>query len=229
MAREVTFETRIDPRVLEGAPAAAARAMAMATDPILADFLSALPVPDEMPVSNEMIMYIAERRLRDLDRQVRDISNAIMNRTATAREQAARLESLRELQRRADHIATDEHGNYRSDAPRPERWTPPPDFRPQEVPEGSGTRPPTDDEVWQQYRDAVLAQMSARGIAPSRSALQSAIDAANEALRQTNSNNEMQLVHLQSTMQQRTSAIQMTTNLLKALDEAADSVVANLR
>lgn len=73
----------------------------------------------------------------------------------------------------------------------------------------------TDEE-----RTAVLA---------GRDGLQTLIDGVNDELRVVNSDNEMNMIRLQSVMQQRTALISATTNLLKSMDEGNDAVIANLR
>lgn len=55
------------------------------------------------------------------------------------------------------------------------------------------------------------------------------LDELSESLRMTNSNNEVLMLQLQSATQQRTSVIQMGSNLLKSIDEGSDSIVSNLR
>jgi hypothetical protein len=62
-----------------------------------------------------------------------------------------------------------------------------------------------------------------------RDGLQTLIDKANDELRQVNSGSEMNMIRLQSVMQQRTAVISATTNLLKSMDEGNDAVIANLR
>ena len=59
--------------------------------------------------------------------------------------------------------------------------------------------------------------------------IKSLIDDVNEQLREVNSGNEMLMIQLQSTMQQRTQIIQLGSNMLKAYDEATDSIVGNMR
>jgi hypothetical protein len=59
--------------------------------------------------------------------------------------------------------------------------------------------------------------------------LQARIDGLNEDLREANSGSEMRMIRLQTVMQQRTALIQMTSNLLKSLDEGTDTAVGNLR
>jgi hypothetical protein len=81
---------------------------------------------------------------------------------------------------------------------------------------------------WEEYQNALLERLRSEGIR-NRDAMQRRIDATNEELRQLSSGNEMRMVRLQSLMQQRTSVIQAGSNMLKALDEAMDAVVANLR
>ena len=48
-------------------------------------------------------------------------------------------------------------------------------------------------------------------------------------IQKLNTENEMSMVKLQSMMQQRTSIIQLGSNMLKSLDEANDTIVGNMR
>ena len=57
----------------------------------------------------------------------------------------------------------------------------------------------------------------------------SKLESLNTDLRHANSGNERLMISLQSLMQQRTSAIQMATNMLKAIDDGVDAIVGNLR
>ncbi|MET0593810.1 MAG: hypothetical protein ABW133_13995, partial [Polyangiaceae bacterium] len=43
-----------------------------------------------------------------------------------------------------------------------------------------------------------------------------------------NSNAELDMIHLQSLMSQRQTAIQLTTNILQSLNEQANKIVANI-
>lgn len=59
--------------------------------------------------------------------------------------------------------------------------------------------------------------------------LNSRLESLTSDLREANSGNERLMISLQSLLQQRTSVIQMSTNMLKAIDEGVDAVVGNLR
>jgi len=74
-----------------------------------------------------------------------------------------------------------------------------------------------------------LTEEEANAVLAGRDGLQTLIDRANDELRQVNSGSEMNMIRLQSVMQQRTSIISATTNLLKSMDEGNDAVIANLR
>jgi hypothetical protein len=90
------------------------------------------------------------------------------------------------------------------------------------------SRVPEDQRVALQER---FARAGMDGVAHpvNRDALQDQIDRLGEDLKRVNSGNEMLMVQLQSTMQQRTSVVQMSTNMLKSIDEGMDAIVGNLR
>jgi len=62
-----------------------------------------------------------------------------------------------------------------------------------------------------------------------REAITNLVSDANDQIRDINSQNEMMMIKLQSAMQNRTTILTSTTNLLKAMDEGNDAIVANLR
>lgn len=62
-----------------------------------------------------------------------------------------------------------------------------------------------------------------------RDGLNNLISDANDRMTDINSQNEMMMIKLQSAMQNRTTILTSTTNLLKAMDEGNDAIVANLR
>lgn len=77
--------------------------------------------------------------------------------------------------------------------------------------------------------DGTLTEEERAAVLGGREGLQTLIDRVNDELRNVNSSNEMNMIRLQSVMQQRTSIISATTNLLKSMDEGNDAVIANLR
>ncbi len=77
--------------------------------------------------------------------------------------------------------------------------------------------------------DGTITEEQRLAIGEGREALNNIITQANDELREINSGNEMQMIKLQSVMQSRTAVITAITNLLKAMDEGNDAVVANLR
>lgn len=159
----------------------------------------------------EAVVALMQIRLRDLDGQIAQLTNDMNRRTREAEALGERLQEQRALQQEADLLGRGEHGEYvRRDEP-PEGWV-----------------PPRDGVTWDDYQNALLERLRSEGIT-NRDAMQRRIDATNEELRQLSSGNEMRMVRLQSLMQQRTSVIQAGSNMLKALDEATDAVVANLR
>lgn len=81
----------------------------------------------------------------------------------------------------------------------------------------------------QELLDHVNIDGASLGGVTSRETLQLRSEDLSEALRQCNSTNEQTMVRMQSAMQQRTQAVTMATNMLKALDESRDAVVGNLR
>lgn len=166
-------------------------------------------------ISPEMILTMLRMRLRDLDMQVINVTRDIERATNEAERLGGEISELRALQQELEWVR-DRDGNYNF----PESVVPAP-------PDGWQDAHPGQD--YGRWLHALKSRLDALGVGRRDEALQRRIDGLGEQQRQVNSGNEMRMVQMQSLMQQRTSMIQLGSNLLKAIDEATDSVVGNLR
>ncbi len=148
----------------------------------------------------EVILAMMERRLQDMDRQIVECSQTIENSTRRADEVAGTLADRRALQQDLERIPLDDDGRF--------DWG----------------RVPTGVDG-----PALRSRLETLGLGDTPGAVQASIDGLNESLRRVNSGNEMLMVQLQSAMQERTSVIQMGSNMLKSLHEGTSAIVGNLR
>lgn len=198
-------------------------------------------------IDPSVVLAMCESRLSDLNGQLAEKMRLISDATTEANAIGAEMLALREAQRFMDlHKAAD--GSFRlADVAEPGRrmteaeWAAHIDARVAagDILEGerafqiAAYNPDTApwavepltvrDYLRREGLDVVMEGMD--NVAD----LATAIDTADERLRVANSGNEMLMVKLQALMQARTAVIQMTTNMLKAMDESVDSVVGNLR
>ncbi|GAB4203635.1 MAG: hypothetical protein OHK0013_17880 [Sandaracinaceae bacterium] len=186
-------------------------------------------------LSDEAILLMLSTRLRDLDGQIGQLTRQLQNATAEAQRlgvEVQRLQAVRELLGQPHMV---DNGNLRLD----ERV---------ELSQlealanrlgidaraffNAFARGGEGEDRYLRVRD-VLEHISINGesLADTQTVeqLQRRSESLGEALRQCNSGNEQAMVRLQSVMQQRTQAVTMATNMLKANDEARDAVVGNLR
>lgn len=184
------------------------------------------------PTSANEILAMLQTRLRDLDTQIGQIMNSMQTRADDASDIASRLQARRELQEYCRGMEFEDEGNI--------RWsqfdddivngTSPPAFEADGVTERkdyTGTGPQIG-----QLEAGLVDRLRACGINPAefnRDALNDSIQTLDGELQRVNAGNEMMMVKLQSLTQQRTSAVQMATNMLAAQDEGTDSIVGNLR
>lgn len=156
-------------------------------------------------LSPESIIALVRTRVRDMDRQVATITGALESRQREATELSAHLQELRAFQEATRTGRRDGHADMST--------APPPEY----------AHHGADLHEW-------AASLEFRnGYVVNEGSIQSLIDDVNEQLREVNSGNEMLMIQLQSTMQQRTQIIQLGSNMLKAYDEATDSIVGNMR
>jgi hypothetical protein len=164
-------------------------------------------------VTPELLLQLAQNRLQDLDGQIRDVMAKMNERTELARSTSERLSMLRDAMS-AMSSRYDSNGNFGGNP-----LTDTVVFRGETM---------TVNELANRLHQSGVDSAGAASIG-GRANLQNLIDAAGDELREINSGNELLMISLQSTMQQRTAIISSTTNLLKAIDEGNDAVVANLR
>jgi hypothetical protein len=285
--------TPLDPSSRPGAPShfegldASADALRDAMDQMRvaqerADELAALLATDAL--TPDLLLQLAQSRLRDLDAQVAQLMDVMNDATLAAQRIGAHIMGLRDVMTSLEPLY-DGHGNLNPDAPMPGREVQQTFSEALDVLVRDGhiseeaaelLRSGTDAQIraaggdpelraavdnarahlegWgfrgpvSTMRDHVrtipvtvrehIASLAASGqltadeanaVLAGRDGLSTLIDRANDELRQVNSGSEMNMIRLQSVMQQRTSIISATTNLLKSMDEGNDAVIANLR
>jgi hypothetical protein len=200
--------------------------------------LEAAGLSDEaIGLSDEAILLMLSTRLRDLDGQIGQLTRQLQNATAEAQRlgvEVQRLQAVRELVGHPSMVNSD--GSFKGDELI--------DFgQLVALAERLGIADPrafVNAHATGMHGDAraltvadFLNHMSINGEpltgTSSPEQLQRRSESLGEALRQCNSGNEQAMVRLQSVMQQRTQAVTLATNMLKANDEARDAVVGNLR
>jgi hypothetical protein len=179
------------------------------------------------------LLAMLESRLSDLDSQVGQITRTLQSKTAEAQRlgrQAQVLQAVRELL--SDRAVRNDDGSFKLDAEVPGGFHVLCERLGIDDPNGwAEARDANGDHMLSvgEFLDAIQVDGGSLGAITSPEGLQLRAESLGEALRQCNSGNEQLMVRLQSTMQQRTQAVTMATNMLKALDEARDAVVGNLR
>ncbi len=186
-------------------------------------------------MSDEAVIAMLDSRLRDLDGQIGSYTRELQDRTVEAQRLGAevtKLQAVRELL--GNRALLNDDGSFNVDTEIDTNVM-------AELADRLGIADPaafiarfdTTDDGKALTVSQFLSGMSVNGESligmnhPNQ--LQQRSDSLGEALRECNSGNEQIMVRLQSAMQQRTQAVTMCTNLLKASDEARDAVVGNLR
>lgn len=173
------------------------------------------PAEFDVPIfqlTPESILQMLQIRLGDLDEQIETTTSALQNNATTAQSLSRDIQLRREIVSAARAVTTETDGNLRWD-----------DFNDDA---GGGVAP---REHLEGLFEQVGMQRGGRGVEPNMKIIEDQMQRLEDQLRTVNSGNEMLMVSLQSTMQQRTSAVQMATNMLKSIDESTDSIVGNLR
>lgn len=177
-----------------------------------------------VPTSPAEIILMLQLRLKDLDTQIRSITAGLNNAGSAAEALARQIQERRELLQYCRGMVTEPDGNI--------RWS---QFDDDDDHLTGGEATFGDDGYDNQImalEHGLIERLENLGIETSTfnlNRLQDELDDLDSRLQQVNSGNESMMVSLQSITQQRTSAIQMATNMLRALDESMDSIVGNLR
>jgi hypothetical protein len=162
------------------------------------------------------VLAMMQRRLADLDGQVATTMEAIENATRTAEAINGRVQDLR---RALEHLEP----HFRADGT---LWLP------TDKAEYDAALTLPDGRHITHILAAAGAEFNEEGQLSgtfTRARMDTLIQRATDDLRTATSGNEMLMIQLQSAMQQRTSAIQLGSNVLKAIDDGMDSVVGNIR
>lgn len=185
-------------------------------------------------VDSDSVMRACSRRLDDVDAQITHVTAALEDASALASAISADTSEVRQLQRYLSPWATGAS------------WPPGmPDFG-ELTPDALRGRL-TEVGLSEGRINEIIAEVDAAGLFDGRhfgpvdvasaagfvfhtpGDITSTLESLGADLREANSGNERMMISLQSLMQQRTSILQMTTNMLKALDEASDSIIGNMR
>lgn len=162
-------------------------------------------VVQQAVVTPESVLAMMQTRLRDMDRQVDSTMRALNHATEQAQSIGRDLGQVRDAMMMLESKVKSD-GGYEVNAAELELMT-----------LGDGT--------------SIASVLREQGIPipPTKSAFDQAVTGLNDDIRTANASNEMMMIQLQSAMQQRTSIIQLGSNVLKSIDEGIDSVVGNLR
>ncbi len=173
-------------------------------------------------MSPEMILFMMRKRMNDLDGQISTITAGIDRATSQAGAISRKLEVLQAIKKAAS--ARDNHDIWASRDPtggHPEEQA--------VVLDGQDAGPFGDVMYLNEHYGLNLP---VEGDAPDKvvrgDAIDAAIDETKQELQDANSGNELDMVKLQSTMQQRQEIISLGTNLLKTLNDADQNVVRNI-
>ncbi len=184
--------------------------------------VSSVDLSDFATLSPEMILYVAKKRMEDIDGQVRASMSDLEVSQADSKKIGEKIRGLRELQ---EHLAASgKEGIYiePNDTDKSHNF----------VASGDG-KTQTAKELLESHgivlEEDIKSSMGPHG---RRSIQAETIDAAIKKLeddqRELNTGNELRMVKLQSLMQQRTQIVTLATNLLQKLDEGAQAITRNL-
>lgn len=185
-------------------------------------------IPNYASLDDDSILAMLSSRLGDLDEQIGGHMRALENRTAEAQRlgrEIARFQVVREFLSREPHMDV-ASGQLRLDQEIDIEQVAALAVRLEAGPFGNGGSGGV--TVGELLAQVSINQQPLSGVT-SRETLQLRSEGLSEALRQCNSTNEQTMVRMQSAMQQRTQAVTMATNMLKAFDESRDAIVGNLR
>lgn len=166
-------------------------------------------------LTSEGIIALMQTRVRDLDTQVQNITDGIEANAQAVKDLSDEIGLWRDRQSMIDgHVENDGRIKMNEEISlTPERAT--------------ELGVPVQADGTYSMRDLC----SAWGLDGEARAsdLQNRLDGLNEDLRSINSGNETALIQLQTLMQQRSSAIELSTNMLKQMDQSMDAIVGNMR
>lgn len=176
--------------------------------------VAAAAAQGEFALTPEAILAMMRLRLRDLDGQIGDLTGEIEDGAREAQRLGAELHRDRQLQQLVNdgHVFTDEANRI--------NWDELTDIRSE-----AGERLTVREVAIQKYgfTEEQLSSIDDAGDIDAR------MTDLNEQIRDANSGNELRMVSLQSAIQQRTSVVQLGTNMLSSLHEAEKSIVGNIR
>jgi len=157
----------------------------------------------------ESIIMLLQQRMGDLNDQISGVMNEIKDRDGAARALTAQLDQLLSIQESLGN--RDQCGG--NDA----------------VPGATNIEAVAEDLRAHGVDLPASAVDPDHGNVYPKGTIEAAIKSVEAQIRDVNSGNEMAMIKLQSLMQQRTSEVQLATNMLKALHEASQSVIGNIR
>lgn len=185
-------------------------------------------------VEPDMLLALCARRLDDLDQQIGELTTALQARTTRAEELGRELARMRETEMRFNEFENAD-GTYRTahlaDATEAtiREWMTEWGFSEEEILARIEEMRPRMAETVDGFNLEDWRRITGNEHLLRTSDFDEAIAAIDGEMKRLNADNEMLMMKLQSAMQQRTSMVQMTTNMLKAIDEGVDAVVGNLR
>lgn len=199
---------------------------------------------NEVGFSPEMILYIANKRMNDIDGQVRS-SMAELDATHTeSKKVSEQIQALRTLQEHVTKygieggVRLDGEGKFgekngmhmielNGKSVTIREFLEAHDIDPKLLGEKTATHVenPNDPKDWLRLGEDHFKETYQHADLGS---LDSKIKNLEEKQKEINTGNELRMVKLQSLMQQRTQILTLATNLLQKLDEGSQSIVRNL-
>ncbi len=162
-------------------------------------------------VTPELIMGLLENRVGNIDQQIQDLMSKIDERTSRAKELQLKQGAVSDLQMALESLPTEDG-----------KAVIPNDFKVNGVPLEKFL---SDNGLSGQ----VTLTKEGGQTKISKDALGTLADKLGEQQRAANSGNELDMIRLQSAMQQRSQAITMASNMIKSIFDTLKAIVGNLR
>ncbi len=158
-----------------------------------------IQIPDDVQLTPELLLYVLSERMNDLDGQIATHMQSLSGATAKAKQLSTQIQGLNELQTSMGDSKKIELDTHKVG-----------NMTARDFLKSRGVEIPAGD-----------AKISV-------DQLNSRVEALGQEQSRANSNNQLDMIKLQSAMDRRSQSIQFVTNLLKQMHQTNQAVIRNL-
>ncbi|MEZ4255401.1 MAG: hypothetical protein R3A78_06745 [Polyangiales bacterium] len=176
-------------------------------------------------VSIDVILYMLQKRMADVDGQISDAMHALEDRTNRSNEISKQIEVLQQMQVKGKAGSTKQ---ITIDASLKSAETLTIDGKKMSPLDAMKEVGLDQDDFTLKQRTEIVDGKVVKLHAITMGQLETMVTKKREEITQINSGNELDMVRLQTLMQQRTQILTLGSNLLKSLNEAQESIIRNI-